>query len=183
MPHYRRNYVPGGTYFFTVVTFRRQPLFDSDPARSCLREAIERVRKDWPFSLDAIVLLPDHLHAIWTLPPGEANYSTRWSRIKSEFTRTFRKSGIPDLPLAHSRPARRERSIWQHRFWEHTCEDADDVKRCLDYLHYNPVKHGLVQRVRDYPWSSFGRYVELGEYDLDWGLATSQQWTPPKGWE
>jgi putative transposase len=166
---YRRNYVPGGTYFFTLVTQDRQPILTSERARQCLRSAIRDVRQKRPFILFAIVVLPDHLHTVWTLPAGDSDYSLRWAQIKEGFTRGFLKSGGAEATRSASREAHRERGVWQRRFWEHTCRDEDDLKRCVDYLHWNPVKHGFVSRVEDYAWSSFRRFVRLGEYDLDWG--------------
>ena len=171
MPNYRRWYVPGGTYFFTVVTAGRRPFLTMPLARRVLHDAIEAIRSKHPFDVTAIVLLPDHLHAIWTLPDGDTAYSLRWSRIKAEFTRKFLLAGGVEGGRSASRVRRRERGIWQRRFWEHVCRDEDDLKRFLDYLHWNPVKHGLVQRVKDWRWSSFQRYVDLGEYDLEWGTA------------
>jgi putative transposase len=169
MPHYRRNYVQGGTYFFTVATHQRQAIFASDTGRNILREALVLEQKKRPFEIFAMVLLPDHLHAIWTLPPKDANYSLRWAKIKEEFTRNYLAVGGQEGSITNSRLRHRERAVWQRRFWEHTCRDEDDLKRFLDYLHWNPVKHGLVPRVRDYPWSSFHRFVRLGEYPPSWG--------------
>src|SRR5690349_16885135 len=120
MSNYRRNLTPGGTFFFTVVTAKRRPLFGSSSARRALRRAIVSVRQRFPFDTIAIVLLPDHLHAIWTLPVGDSNYSIRWARIKGAVTQ--------DLAIgALRRQSRRERDVWQSRFWEHTCRDEDDV--------------------------------------------------------
>jgi putative transposase len=167
--NYRRNYVPGGTYFFTAVTHQRRPILRAAFARRCLRAAFLEERRKRPFAVVAVVLLPDHLHTVWTLPPGDADYSVRWARIKEEFTRSFLAEGGHEAAVTTSRLRRRERAVWQRRFWEHTCKDEDDLKRCVDYLHWNPVKHGLVMRVRDYPWSSFHRFVRMGEYDLNWG--------------
>lgn len=169
MPNYRRNYVPGGTYFFTVVTHERRPILTTPLARECLREAISDERDARPFEQFAIVLLPDHLHAIWILPPGDDDYSTRWEMVKSTFTRNYLKRGGEEGATTLSRLKHRERAVWQRRFWEHTCEDEDDLKRFCDYLHWNPVKHGLVERVVDYPWSTFRKFVKMGEYALDWG--------------
>jgi putative transposase len=169
MPEYRRNYIKGGVYFFTLVTDKRRPFLTSSLARKCMHESIEKVQRKRPFELNAIVLLSDHLHSIWTLPPDDDDYSTRWSLIKKEFTVRYLDAGGQEGMGNESRLRKRERAIWQRRFWEHTCRDEDDHKRCLDYLHYNPVKHGLATRVRDYEWSSFHRYVRLGEYPLDWG--------------
>ena len=159
VPQYRRWYVPGGTYFFTVVVYRRRPLFHEEFARKCLHQAIAKIQRDWPFKLVAIVLLPDHLHAVWTLPSGDDRYSLRWKRIKEEFTRQYLTSGDRDLRLSASRANQGERGIWQRRFWEHTVDNEDDLKRCFDYVHYNPKKHGYVTCVRDWRWSSFHRFV------------------------
>ena len=169
MPNYRRWYIPNGTYFFTVVTQERRPILTTERGRTLLRAAIEREQAKRPFDFFAIVLLPDHLHAIWTLPGEDSDYSTRWSKIKEEFTRNYLASGGEDGTRSISRQRKRQRVVWQLRFWEHHCRDEDDVQRCMDYIHWNPVKHGLVKRVRDYPWSSFHRLVGLGEYDIDWG--------------
>ena len=171
MPNYRRLYVPGGTYFFTVVTHLRSPIFANASWRKTLGEAIRKIQAKRPFRVDAIVLLPDHLHSVWSLPEGDANYSTRWRRIKEEFTREFLKLGGVEGDRNDSRIERDERGVWQRRFWEHCCEDSDDMNGCLDYCHWNPVKHGLVQRVQDYPYSSFHRYVKEGIYPLNWGAA------------
>jgi putative transposase len=169
MSDYRRWFVPGGTYFFTVVTHQRRAILTDAMARRCLRAAFQYVRAQWPFSIVAIVLLPEHLHTVWTLPPGDCDYSTRWRRIKGCFTRDYVDNGGSQGVMNGSRRARHERAIWQRRFWEHTCLDEVDLKRCVDYIHWNPVKHGLALQVRDYPWSSFQRFVRLGEYSLDWG--------------
>ena len=169
MSKYRRNYVPGGTYFFTVVTHERRPILNGEGARRCLRAAILAEQARRPFEVVAVALLPNHLHTVWTLPTGDADYSVRWARIKELFTRSFLAEGGQEGTGTASRRRRRERAVWQRRFWEHTCRDEDDLKRCVDYLHWNPVKHGLVPRVQDYPWSSFHRWVRLGEYDLEWG--------------
>jgi putative transposase len=177
MPQYRRNYVSGGIYFFTVVTHERRPFLTTDLARTCLHRAFELEQKKRPFKMLGIVLLPDHLHAIWELPPGDDDYSLRWEKIKEKFTRSFLAGGGTEGKRNPSRQKHRERAVWQRRFWEHTCRDEDDLKRCLDYLHWNPVKHGLVSRVRDYEWSSFHRYVKVGEYDLNWGGEN-----PCRGW-
>jgi putative transposase len=169
LPYYRRNYQDGGAYFFTVVTFERRPILTSDLARRCLREAFQREVVAGGVRTFAVVLLPDHLHAVWLLAPGDRDFSRRWSRIKATFTRDYLASGGGEGPVTPSRERRRERAIWQRRFWEHTCRDEDDLRRCVDYLHWNPVKHGLVDRVGDYPWSSYHRFVREGEYVPGWG--------------
>jgi putative transposase len=169
MPNFKRYRVPGARYFFTVVTHERRPILTTDLGRRCLREAIEAAVTRTPFEIFAVVLLPDHLHAIWTLPSGDADYSTRWAKIKEAFTRSFLAAGGSEGRMTENRERHRERAVWQHRFWEHTIRDEDDLERCVNYIHWNPVKHGLVCRVRDYPWSSFARFVEAGDYDRDWG--------------
>jgi putative transposase len=171
MPNYRRLYVPGGTFFFTIVVHQRRPIFTTDLARSCLQSAIDAVRNKRPFDLVAMVLLPDHWHTIWTLPPGQSDYSLRISQIKQEFTRSYLASGGVEAVMTESRRSKRERAIWQRRFWEHYCRDENDLKRCLDYVHWNPVKHRLVKHVRDWQWSTFQKFVEMGEYELNWGDA------------
>ena len=169
MRTYLRWRVPGGTYFFTLVTYQRRKILTTELGRRCLREAIEETQTRWPFHVVAIVLLPDHLHAVWELPRGDANYSLRLQRLKSAFTRKYLAGGGSEGSRSPSRERKAERAIWQRRFWEHTVRDEDDLKRCVDYIHWNPVKHGLVPRVRDYPWSSFHRFVQLGEYEIGWG--------------
>jgi putative transposase len=169
MPDYRRWHVLGGTYFFTVVSYGRRPMLCEELARCCLHEAINYIRADWPFELVAVALLPDHLHSVWTLPPADDRYSLRWKRIKEKFTRQYLAGGGREISPSLSRQHQGERGIWQRRFWEHTIMDEIDLKRCVDYVHWNPKKHGHVTNVRDWPWSSFHRFVTLGEYSLDWG--------------
>lgn len=169
MPNYRRWFVPGGTYFFTAVTFQRQPILTSNLAQPILYKAFRDENTRRPFELTAFALLPDHTHTIWTLPEGDTSYPTRWRRIKEQFTRDFLAAGGTEGDVSDSQRTRNERGVWQPRYWEHVVRDDDDFKRCLDYIHWNPVKHGLVPRVRDYPWSSFFKWVELGEYDINWG--------------
>ena len=172
MTNYRRAYQPGGTYFFTVVTHGRRPFLCDPGARSLLRQAFSTIRQRWPFRVDAIVLLPDHLHYVWTLPLGDANFSTRWNQIKGTFTKSWLARGGGEVAPGLSRRIRRERGVWQRRLFEHCCRDEEDRRRCMDYVHVNPLKHELVERVSDWPWSSFHRYVRLGEYSLDWGNAS-----------
>ena len=169
MSEYRRWKVEGGTYYFTVVTHNRRPLFSDETNRAHLRNAIRSVRNRRPFRMVAIVLLPEHLHTVWELPRGDANYSTRWREIKTLFTRSYLASGGSDGAISHARKRRDEHGVWQRRFFEHTCRDELDLKRCVDYIHINPVKHRLVKRVRDWPWSTFHRFVKLGQYDINWG--------------
>src|SRR5262249_19679669 len=151
-----------------VVTHRRRPILATDLGRECLRAAIEAERAVRPFEMPAMVLLPNHLHTIWVLPDGDAEFSVRWREIKEHFTTAFLAGGGQEGVAPASRRRRGERGVWQRRFWEHVIRDVDDFKRCADYIHCNPVKHGLAPRAAAYPWSSFNRWVELGEYDPLW---------------
>jgi putative transposase len=182
MSDYRRWYVSGGTCFFTVVTCGRRPILCSDPARHSLHAAIDRVREAWPFQVVAIALLPDHLHTVWTLPSGDTAYSVRWKLIKAEFTRKYLKAGGHEISPNPSRLGHCERGVWQRRYWEHTVRDEADLKRCVDYIHWNPKKHGHVVNVCDWPWSSFHRSVRLGEYTTDWGAKDPMQDSSETEW-
>jgi len=169
MGRYYRNFKSGGTFFFTVVTEKRQQFLTTDLARQCLRRSFHEIRSRHPFEIIAIALLPDHLHSVWTLPDNECDFSLRWRKIKETFTRSFLASGGTEVEISASRKRHGCRGIWQDRFWEHTCRDEQDLRRCVDYIHWNPVKHELVDRARDYPYSSFHRFVRLGEYEWEWG--------------
>ena len=166
MTSYRRNIVPGGTYFFTVNLVDRRSRLLADEIGS-LRAAFRSTRSRHPFTLETIAVLPDHLHAIWTMPRGDSDFATRWNLIKGSFSRH-----VPaGERVSTSRQSRRERGIWQRRYWEHTIRDDDDFARHLDYIHFNPVKHGLVEHVADWPYSSFHRFVQLGLYPEDWAAS------------
>jgi putative transposase len=169
MPNYRRVHVAGGSYFFTVVTYQRANILLSDLARATLRAAIKECQERAPFQVDAFVLLRDHLHTIWTLPEGDSNYSFRWSFIKKEFSKRYLVGGGEEQKPSDSRAKQAERGIWQRRFWEHAIKDEKDFERHVDYIHYNPVKHGLVACPKDYEYSTFHRYVQRGVYPLEWG--------------
>jgi putative transposase len=162
MVRYRRNFVPGGTFFFTVTLADRRSsvLVEHIPA---LRSAFRLARSERPFAIDAIVVLPDHLHVVMTLPQADADFSGRWRRIKSAFTRR-----VVATDTTIQRNAKGEYSLWQRRFWEHTIRDENDFARHVDYIHFNPVKHGHVTRVRDWSHSSFHRYVREGLLPQDW---------------
>lgn len=163
MTNYRRNFIAAGSFFFTVnLEDRRQSLLTDNIA--LLRSAFRYARVRHPFTIDAIVVLPDHLHAVWTMPEGDADYALRWRLIKSSFSRVLPHGET----VSTSRAAKGERGIWQRRYWEHTLRDEDDYARHVDYIHFNPVKHGHVRRVRDWPYSSFHRMVRLGVYPEDW---------------
>lgn len=169
MSNYLRVYVPGGLYFFTVVTLNRQNFLIDGDVRAALREGIQFTRKKKPFEIIAWVLLPDHLHCIWRLPPDDADFSSRWSMIKRIVTqRCGERLNRPEWLNARRRK-RQQDSLWQHRFWDHLIRDEDDFNRHMDYIHWNPVKHGLVAKVVDWEYSSFHRLVRCGSYPELWG--------------
>ena len=163
MPDYRRNLVPGGTYFFTVNLLERRERLLVEHIDS-LRNAVRQVREKRPFHIDAWVVLPDHTHCVWTLPLGDDDYSSRWKAIKIAFAKTLPRTER----LSAVRERKGERGIWQRRFWEHTIRDDQDYAAHVDYVHINPFKHGLVKSVGDWPYSSFHRFVEKGIYPRDW---------------
>jgi putative transposase len=169
MAEYRRWYQPGGTFFFTVVTYQRHRLFDKSAARELLGRVMREVADDRHYSTVAIVLLPDHLHCLWCLPPGDTDYADRWKEIKSRFTKRWLAVGGVDHPVSTSQAAHGRRGVWQRRYFEHMVRDEDDLARCCDYIHFNPVKHGYAACPWDWPWSSFRRFVNAGDYQADWG--------------
>jgi putative transposase len=162
MVRYRRNFLPGGTYFFTVTLSERRSTALVDHVGE-LRDAFRAARHARPFAVEAIVILPDHLHAIFTLPPDDTDFSGRWRRIKGHFS-----SALIDAGIELKRNANGALALWQRRFWEHTIRNDDDFTRHVDYIHFNPVKHGLVSRVCDWPHSSFHRYVREKMLPQDW---------------
>jgi len=163
MSDYHRVKVKGGTYFFTVNLQDRSQTWLIDYV-DVLRESVANVKRQRPFKIHAWVVLPDHMHAIWTLPKGDDNYSVRWREIKKQFTKNIPVNEF----RTHVNINRGERAIWQKRFWEHYIIDEMDFNRHFDYVHINPVKHGHVKAVKDWPYSSFHRSVERGIYDLNW---------------
>jgi putative transposase len=162
MVRYRRNFIPGGTYFFTVTLVDRRSSALVDHI-AVLRAAFRTARRERPFAIDAIVVLPDQLHAIFTLPAGDADFSGRWRRLKGHFSSRMLARGVSLRRYPDGRCA-----LWQRRFWEHTIRNEDDFARHVDYIHFNPVKHGLVSRVRDWPHSSFHSFVRQGLLPQDW---------------
>jgi putative transposase len=163
---YRRVLISGASYFFTFVTYRRTALF-SDPIEiERYRRAVQKVQGERPFALEAEVILPDHIHTLWTLPEGDADYPTRVRLIKAAFTRASVRQGIN---RSESRSSKREQGVWQRRYWEHTIRDERDFQVHLDYIHINPVKHGLVAAASDWPYSTFREWVERGVYEAEWG--------------
>lgn len=160
MATFERTQVPGNSYFFTVVTHARQNLLADRLNIEALERAFRTVREEYPFVMDAFVLLPDHLHCLWTLPAGDNDYSTRWRDIKKYAAQEFL---LPPGIL----------SAWQHGFREHLVRDEDDWQRYMDYIHYNPVKHGWVKAPRDWEWSSFHQCVQTGGYEPNWGAQSA----------
>jgi putative transposase len=181
MPNWRRVFVPGGTYAFTLVTEGRAPILTTPKARALLREKLRACRQSWPFEIIGIVLLPEHLHTVWRLPDGDSAYPARIGWLKKEVTRAWLAAGGVEEPLSASRLRNRRRGLWQPRFWEHCIRDEADLHAHLDYLHYNPVKHGHVARARDWAWSSFHRYVRTGAYPPDWGCRDAPIDSPETG--
>jgi putative transposase len=167
MTNFRRNWFRGGTLFFTVVTAGRSPLFLEESACRLLSDCLRIERAARPFAVDAIVVLPDHMHTIWTLSPGDSEFAKRWASIKSRFTREWLKDGRCDQTVLPGQHREGRRGIWQPRYMEHTIRDEDDLIRHVDYIHFNPVKHGLVNCPREWPRSSFLRYVTQGDYPVD----------------
>lgn len=167
---YRRARCRGGTYFFTVNLADRSSgllVGHINP----LRDAMRRVKQRHPFRIDAMVVLPDHLHAIWTLPAGDADFSTRWALIKAGFSRQL----PPSESRRPSRSHKQERGIWQRRFWEHLIKDEEDFRHHVDYIHFNPVKHGHARRPVDWAFSSIHRFIETGRLPRDWGAEPGEE--------
>lgn len=169
MPNYRRVWMPGGTYFFTVTLLERHHNDLLVRHIDDLRKAVAYVRARHPFKIHGWVVLPDHLHCVIELPPGDSGYATRWSLIKQRFSKA-----IPATEYrSDARLRREERGIWQRRYWEHLIRDDRDYAAHMDYVHFNPIKHGVVLRVSDWPHSTFHRLVKMGVYPSDWGLGES----------
>lgn len=163
MPEYRRNLVAGGCFFFTVnLLDRRSDLLVAHV--DVLRDAVRQARVRAPFTIEAWVVLPDHMHCVWTLPEGDTDYPGRWRAIKTAFSKALPDLGTPSDVMAR----RGERGIWQRRYWEHTIRTARDYAVHLDYTHFNPVKHGYVLAAADWPYSSFRRCVGAGLYPSGW---------------
>jgi putative transposase len=173
MSRYRRDITPGGTFFFTLVSYRRQPILCDVAMRDALRRAIVSTREKHPFTVDAWVLMPDHLHCIWTLPEGDADYAKRWGQIKRRVSRECGNGYKRHEWLSMSKQRHRESTLWQRRYWEHRIRDEKDFAGHMDYIHYNPVKHGLCARPDLWPWTTLHRYIREGVYPQDWaGRAT-----------
>ena len=162
---YRRSNVPGATYFFTLNLAERHKTLLVDRV-DALRAVVKTVKQRHPFYIDAMVIMPDHLHAIWTLPEGDTDFSTRWGLIKSGFSR-----GVETTEkISASRRSKGERGIWQRRFWEHQIMNDEDYQHHIDYIHYNPVKHGYVTKPSAWRWTSLHRYIKQGVVAEDWAV-------------
>lgn len=164
MSHYRRSQQKGGTYFFTVALANRKSNLLIEHIEH-FKQAYRQVWQDYPFESVAICVLPDHIHAIWSLPCDDCNYSLRWQLLKRYFSRHFDNCQI----RSNSKMKHREKGIWQRRFWEHAIRNEQDLQQHMDYVHFNPVKHGYVKRVCDWQYSSFHRFVRLGLLPENWG--------------
>ena len=164
---YKRLKVAGGCYFFTVNLHNRNSTLLIEQI-DLLRDVIHLVKSRHPFTIDAMVVLPEHIHAIWTLPPNDFEYAKRWMLIKANFSRQIPKTE----PQCQSRIKKRERGIWQRRFWEHLIKNDMDYERHVDYIHYNPVKHGYVQSAIDWEFSSIHKHIKNGTLSRSWGSET-----------
>ena len=175
MPNYRRPHVSGGTYFMTQVTYQRTRWLCTEPGRKALREAIERVQKKYPFTIDAFILLPDHFHCLWTLPPDDPDLSVRMWLIKTHVTKHYARTTEIDRLISQARQKRGESNLWQRRFWEHLIRCDRDFELHCDYIHINPVKHQLCKTPQDWQFSSIHRFIAQGIYPPNWA-----QERPPK---
>ena len=167
---YRRSFVPGGSFFFTVNLANRSSGVLVKHIHA-LRNAVRVVKNRHPFLIDAMVILPDHLHAIWTLPANDSNFSKRWMLIKSDFSRHLPRNEHCNK----IRGSKGERVIWQRRYWEHAIRDQRDMNRHIDYIHYNPVKHGHVDKASDWPHSSIHKYIRDGLIGSNWGCTSENE--------
>jgi len=168
MPNYRRPDASGARWFFTIVTYRRRAFLCDDQVRLALRAANRRVQSEYPFSIDAWVLLPDHFHCIWTLPEQDSNFSRRIGLLKKYLTQACSYYLHDDKLSTPSRRKRNESTLWQRRYWEHQVRDDEDFKHHMDYIHYNPVKHGLSRSPAEWPFSTIHRLITQGVYPQNW---------------
>ncbi|HEX8323313.1 MAG TPA: transposase [Tepidisphaeraceae bacterium] len=180
MPNYRRAWRPGGTFFLTLVTHQRRPLLADAFAHKALHRAIALTRQDRPFDLIAAVLLPDHVHLVIALPPGDADLPTRVGAIKGRFSRAWLKAGRPTSGQSASRTRQQYAALWQKRYWEHSVRDENALIACCDYVHYNPVKHSHAACPHGWPWSTFHRHVRSCHYPADWLCVCNGRPAPPK---
>ena len=178
---YRRSQAQGATFFFTVVTYNRKRLLCHEANVTLIKESFQHVIKRHTFTIRAFVLLPDHIHCIWSLPENDNNFSMRWRLIKGYFSK-YCKSEYKKFQST-SRQNKGEQGIWQRRFWEHQIRNEVDFIKHVEYIHFNPVKHGLVKSPIDWPYSSFHRYVKQGTYDSDWGAGAEINFDENVGYE
>ena len=164
---YRRSQTKGATYFFTVLTYKRKKILCKKDNVKIIKGAFKQIALQHPFNVDAFVLLPDHIHCIWTLPESDNAFSTRWRLIKGYFTRRCDMKHRDDQ--TRNMQKKGLQGVWQQRFWEHRIRDERDFAAHVDYIHYNPVKHRLAKAPKDWEWSTFHRYVKEGIYDINWG--------------
>jgi len=169
MPNYRRVKIKGGIYFSTLVTYKREKIFLQSEARQLLLDSINHVKNIHLFYMKAFCILPNHVHLLWQMPEDDANYSTRIAEVKKQFSKHYLSYFGYMRSVNLSQAKRGESGLWQRRFWEHYIRDEEDLYRHIDYIHYNLIKHGLVDSVRDWPSSSFFDYVQEGYYEIGWG--------------
>lgn len=169
MPDYRRWWVEGGTFFFTVVTYDRRPILEGADARALLRSAYNDTLVRYQIESLALVVLPDHLHAIWVLAGGQTDYAKCWSALKSNFTRAWLAAGGAEAQVTPSQEARGRRGVWQRNYWAHYLPTTTDFEQHLDYIHYNPVRHGYAACPHAWRFSTFRRWISFGVYEPDWG--------------
>ena len=167
-----RHQTAGATYFFTLTLEDRGARHLVDHVAE-LRACLGQVKARHPFDIEAMVVLPEHLHAVWRLPVDDGDYATRWMLLKQSFTRRLTELGVLAAPDSRRRGVHGERALWQRRFWEHQIRDEVDLARHIDYIHFNPVKHGWVLRARDWPYSSLHRYIRQGKLPPDWGISAA----------
>ena len=169
MPNYRRVKIKGATYFLTLVTYDRRKLFYSSEVRQLLLDAIAHVEEYHPFDMVAYCILSNHVHFLWRMPEDDDNYSMRIAEIKKRFSKCYKDTYGQIDQINLSQRKRGESGLWQRRFWEHYIRNEEDLHMHIDYIHYNPVKHGLVKRVSDWPHSSFFDYLKMENYEIGWG--------------
>ncbi len=180
MPNYTRAFVPGGTFFFTLVAEWRRVILTTEPMRDALHHAFDITRRERTFVVNAIVLLPDHLHCIMTMPEGDADFSTRWRLIKTRATRAYLRSGGREAGRSESRQNKSERGVWQRRLWEHQVRDESAYIKLCDYIHYNPVRHEHARCPHQWAYSSFAKFVREKLYEPDWGCVCKVALKPPE---
>ena len=179
MPEYRRVLIPGGTYFFTVVTYQRKDVFAQNSERLLLQSVWKDICSRHPFKILAFCILPDHFHMIMTLPDHDPNYSMRIREIKRLFTSRYSRAYTAQI--SQSRKKRKESDVWQRRFWEHCIMDAEDLIHHIEYIHYNPVKHGLIDNACEWEASSFHSFVDKGLYEIGWGESQKMEFDKSYG--